>query len=108
MAQITLEVAGRRYELTVRQGQEEHFRRLGEIVHERARTVAGAMTGVNEARQLLMTALLLADEIGARAPAPAEPAAEPDFSPAIAQTVDALAERIERIVARFERQDSAG
>ena len=107
MAQITLEVAGRRYELTVRQGQEEHFQRLGEIVHDRARTVSGAMPGVNEARQLLMTALLLADEIGANVPAPTESTAPSGLSPEIAQTVDALAERIERIAARFQRQDDA-
>lgn len=102
MAQVTLDIAGRRYEMTVRDGQESHFRDLAAIVDAKVRTVSGAVGTINESRQLLMAALLLADEIGGAAPAPAAPApAEPDG--AIAGQIDSLAERLEKLAQTLEK-----
>lgn len=104
MAQVTLEIGGRRYELSVRDGQEAHFERLGGIVDEKARAVVAGMSGVNEARQLLMTALLLADELGAPGalPAPPRPSVAASSTDGVAGEINALAARIERLAARAE------
>ncbi|QJU58820.1 cell division protein ZapA [Sphingomonas sp. AP4-R1] len=119
MAQVTLDIAGRHYEMTVRDGQEAHFRKLAGIVDAKVRAVSGAMGTINEARQLLMASLLLADEMGnapapaAAAPAPPPPPPAPP-APAPARTdesmraaagqIDALAERIEKIAHMLEKQ----
>lgn len=117
MAQVTLDIAGRHYEMAVRDGQEAHFRKLASIVDAKVRAVSGAMGTINEARQLLMASLLLADEIG-NTPPPA-PAAAPETPPpppppappqtdeamlAAAGQIDALAERIEKIAHMLEKQ----
>ncbi|PZU09722.1 cell division protein ZapA [Sphingomonas sp.] len=110
MAQITLDIAGRRHELTVRDGQENHFRNLAAIVDEKVRAVSGAIGTINESRQLLMAALLLADEIGTRqaAPPPPSAAASPagEDSGAIARQIDLLADRLEKLALKLEKSVS--
>jgi cell division protein ZapA len=102
MAQVTLDIAGRRYEMTVREGQESHFQDLAAIVDAKVRAVSGAVGTINESRQLLMAALLLADEIGGAAPTPAAPApAETDG--AIAGQINSLAERLEKLAQTLEK-----
>lgn len=107
MAQVTLDIAGRRYELTVREGQEAHFRSLGAIVDTKVRAVSAAMGTINESRQLLMAALLMADEIGgepaAPPPAPAPIASQPSVDEvAVVRHIDALSDRIERLAQKLE------
>lgn len=63
MAQVEIEVGGRRYELSCRDGEEERLRMLGRLVSARAADVARAIGKPSEARELLLTALLLADEL---------------------------------------------
>ena len=72
MAQVMLQVGGRRYELACRDGEEGHLRQLGGIVDAKAGEAARAVGSGNEARQLLLAALLLADDMAERA-ARAEP-----------------------------------
>jgi cell division protein ZapA len=110
MAQVTLDIAGRHYEMTVREGQQTHFRALAAIVDAKVRAVSGAMGTINESRQLLMAALLLADEMGNPAAPPSFPApahAEPQGDDTIilaARDIDSLAERIERLAQTLEKR----
>ena len=105
MAQVTLEIGGRRYEMTVRDGQEAHFRDLAAIVDAKVRSVAGAVGTINESRQLLMASLLLADEIGAPAATPAPPTAPAESDEAIrdaARQIDRLADQLEKLAQQLE------
>jgi len=63
MADVTIEIGGRRYDVTCRDGEEEQLRRLGALVDEKAAQARAAVGGVTEVRQLLLAALLLADEV---------------------------------------------
>lgn len=100
MAQIVINVGGREYAVTCRDGEEAHLRKLGTLLDARAEEARAAVGGVNEARQLLLAGLLLADELhsggGAATPAPAQP----DLSPAL----ERLADRIEAIASALERE----
>jgi cell division protein ZapA len=98
MAQVTLSVGGRRYELACRDGEEAHLSALARVVDAKAHD-AGQVVGVtNEARQLLLAALLLADELSdLRAGAP-DPAGA-----ALAGTIEQLAERIEKLAQHLEK-----
>ena len=101
MAEVTIEVGGRRYDVACRDGEEEQLRRLGRLVDEKAVQARAAVGGVNEARQLLLAALLLADELsdlrGGRAvPLP------PDTGSALADAVEQLASRVETLAGHLE------
>jgi cell division protein ZapA len=110
MAQIEVEVAGRRYTVACRDGEEEHLRGLAALVDKRASDAAAALGSLSESRQLLFASLLLADDLNDRksgapaVPPPAQPAqaAEPD--PRIAEALERLAERIESLAERLETQ----
>jgi len=101
MAQIVITVGGREYAVTCRDGEEAHLRKLGTLLDARAEEARAAVGGVNEARQLLLAGLLLADELhsssgGVIMPPPAQP----DLSPAL----ERLADRMEAIASALERE----
>nr|WP_047168700.1 cell division protein ZapA [Sphingomonas sp. Y57] len=110
MADVDVDVAGRRYRLSCRDGEEDHLRALVHMVGAKAEELTGALGEMTEARTLLLSALLLADELndlrGAAAvarkdPEPSTVAAEPD--PAYAVAIERIAERVERLADRMER-----
>jgi len=99
MAQVTLTIGARNYDLACRDGEEDHLRALGAIVDARVADAGRAVGGGNEARQLVMAALFLADELSElRAGAPDPQRAE------IANGIDALAGRIEALAHLLEKQ----
>ena len=113
MATVELTIAGRRHDLSCRDGEEAHLRTMAGMVDAKAIDAARAMGGMSEARQMLFAALMLADELNdarlalaraAAAPPPAAPPApEPATpDPAIAALIDRLAERIERLSAAID------
>jgi len=63
VAQVTLKINDRSYEMTCDDGQEEHLHKLAGHVDERMRELAGSVGQVGEARLLIMASLLLADEL---------------------------------------------
>lgn len=63
MAQVTLMVNGRNYEVACGDGEEERIRSLSREIDARVRAMADAVGQVGEARLLLMTSLILADEM---------------------------------------------
>ena len=105
MANIDLDIAGRRYNVACRDGEEEHLRSLAAVVDRRASDAAAALGGLTEARQLLFAALLIADDLkearaGAGLPDPTPP--PPD--PAVAEALERLAERVESLADRLEAE----
>ncbi|TMJ19301.1 MAG: cell division protein ZapA [Alphaproteobacteria bacterium] len=104
MANIDVEVAGRRYNVACRDGDEDHLRSVAAEVDRRARDAAAALGGLTETRQLLYAALLIADDIrdiragrGIPDPAPLPP------DPAVAQALERLASRVESLADSLER-----
>jgi cell division protein ZapA len=103
MASIDIDVAGRSYNVSCRDGEEDHLRSLAAIVNKRAEDAAEALGGLTEARQLLFAALLIADDLkdaraGAGLPDPTPPA--PD--PAVAEALERIAGRLESLAATLE------
>ena len=97
MAEVTLEIGGRPYEVACRDGEEDHLRKLGQLVDARAQDAGRAMGAMTESRQLLVTALLLADSLNER------PANTASTQPASTMDDDAAADAIERLAERMER-----
>jgi cell division protein ZapA len=103
MANIDIEVAGRRYNVACRDGEEQHLHSVAAMVDQRARDAADALGSLTETRQLLFAALLMADDIkeiraGAGIPDPVPP--PPD--PAVAQALERLAQRMESLADSLE------
>ncbi|MBS0502657.1 MAG: cell division protein ZapA [Proteobacteria bacterium] len=106
MAEITIQVAGRAYDVACRDGEEEQLRRLARLVDSKAEQARAAVGGGGETRQLLLAALLLADELndirgGKVAPLP------PDTDSALADAVEQLAARVETLAEHLESDSSA-
>lgn len=102
MAQAVLRVGGRRYDLACRAGEEAHFERLAALVDAKAVEAERAVGGGNEARQLLLAALLLADDL-----IEARNDAAPSADPETAARLEALAARIEKLAATLEKDVAA-
>jgi cell division protein ZapA len=108
MATIDIEVAGRRYNVACRDGEEAHLHSVATMVDQRARDAAEALGSLTETRQLLFAALLMADDIkemraGAGIPEPSPP--PPD--PAVAQALERLAARMEALAESLENKGAS-
>jgi cell division protein ZapA len=100
MAEVQILVGGRPYSIVCRDGGEDHLRTIAAHVDRKAAEARAAVGDVNENRQLLFAALLLADEIaenaGGTATAPADLG--------ITRALDALADRIEGVADALEQR----
>jgi cell division protein ZapA len=63
MAQINVTVGGHSYALACRDGEEERLKSLAAHINSKAETLRGALGQVSEPRMLLMSALLVTDEL---------------------------------------------
>ena len=63
MAQVTVSVNGRDYQIACDDGDEEHVAELAAYLDERVGELTGTVGQVGEARLLLMVSLLIADEL---------------------------------------------
>lgn len=100
MANLDLDIGGRRYSVACRDGEEEHLRSVAALVDRRARDAAAALGTLGESRHLLFTALMLADDIKEAQNGNAPPPPPPDEG--VAEALEALAGRIEALVASAE------
>lgn len=105
MATVTVEINGRPYAVGCADGQEERVRILAKQFDGNVRTVAGDVGHVGDLRLFLMAALLLADELHearlalqAGAPVLAPAAAISTASEGVAEALNAVAARLEKIV----------
>ena len=108
MASIDIEVAGRRYNVACRDGEEAHLHAVAAMVDQRARDAAQALGTLTESRQLLFAALLMADDIkemrmgaGIKEPPPPPP------DPAVAQALERLATRMEALADGLENKGAS-
>ena len=104
MAQVSITIRGRQYQIACDDGQEAHLARLGRYLDERAAQLVAATGSISEPLLLVMVALVVADEL-------ADTAAEVDAAtataaartePAVAEAITALAARVEVVAARLE------
>ncbi|MGB4056586.1 MAG: cell division protein ZapA [Alphaproteobacteria bacterium] len=111
MAQINLTINGRNYGIACDDGQEKRVRDLGYYVDQRMKEIARAGAATNDAHLLVLTALVLADEIYELREENTElghelrskPAANPDDEEAMARAIGHLAERIDLVAGRIAK-----
>ena len=108
MASIDIEVAGRRYNVACRDGEEAHLHSVAAMVDQRARDANAALGSLTETRQLLFAALLMADDIkemrngaGIKEPPPPPP------DPTVAQALERLATRMEALAESLENKGAS-
>ncbi len=106
MAQVSIRINGRSYDIACDDGQEERIHSLANYVDERVKEISGAVGQIGEQRLLVMTSLLIADELGdaheqLRAPKPEQSTVAEPGSLSAAES-DALAENIENMAGRIE------
>ncbi len=105
MGQVIVEIGGRTYPLSCRDGDESHLTALADDIAEKADGLARSLGPMSEVRLLLMSALMVADELhesrnGKSASwSPGQPAAV-DVVPN--QRLVALLVRAERLLEQFE------
>ena len=103
MATVTVDVNGRPYAVGCADGQEDRVRLLARQFDNHVRQVAGDVGHVGDLRLFLMAALILADELHeARLQLQAGPQAAvadpvPDPGAGVAEALNAVAARIEKI-----------
>ncbi|KXJ57128.1 MAG: hypothetical protein AXW12_06935 [Thalassospira sp. Nap_22] len=110
MAQVSIRINGRSYDIACDDGQEERIHALASYVDERVKEISDAVGQIGEQRLLVMTSLLIADELSmaqeklnsGQSPAVAEvgslSAAEGD---ALAENIESMAERVEVLADRL-------
>lgn len=103
MAQVTLSVGGYNYQVACRDGEETHLHRLGEIVDAKAMEARSAVGNASEVRQLLLSALLFADEALEAGRGTAPSSASPSVPDDVTAALETLASRVELIATRLEK-----
>lgn len=112
MAQVSVSVNGRRYEISCDDGQEAHVFRLAEEIDRRVGQLVASVGQVGDARLLLLASLLLADETeemrseltrlrAGAAPGGGAESEAADAAGALSEELRGLAERIESMAERL-------
>jgi cell division protein ZapA len=104
MAETTLVIAGRHYQIRCRDGEEAHLANLATLIEDKARVAQQSTPGLTEVRTLLFAALFLADELGdlrQEAAGRQEQLKLGDEDEPGAQAIEALAARIEKLSDRL-------
>ena len=111
MAEITLTINGRNFGIACDDGQEQRVMELGHYVDSRLKDIARAGAASNESHLLVLTALMLADEIFDLRDSVSELGGQAQDSQVmqqdelvIAQAIDHLADRIETIASRIQQK----
>ena len=114
MAQVTVTINNRGYQIACDDGQEQHLVKLAGYVDKRVGELTAAMGQIGDMRLLVMASLLIADELAdaRKASEQAQRSLEdekrkkaslsPEAEAALADGFEALAQRIEEIAARLE------
>ena len=106
MAQVTITINGRNYPIACNAGEEGRIGALARYVDGKVKGFAREFGAVGEARLLLLTALILADELAEARETQNGHAAAGNGAAAIGDSlaggIDHLAQRIEAIATRLE------
>ena len=110
MAQVSVTINGRRYQIACEDGQEAHLARLGAYVDKRIGELVASVGQVGDAQLLVMASLLIADELSdAYAEAEALRAADEgaatrlEAEESLGAAIDTLAGRIETVAERLKQ-----
>lgn len=109
MAQVNVAIHGKVYGIACDDGQERRVQELAGYVDMRLREIAGAGAATNESHLLVLTALVLADEIfdtkaNMAAPAYAEDDRfSEDDERVIVDAINHLAARIDSVAERLQK-----
>lgn len=109
MAQVSITINGRNYQVACDDGQEAQIKRLGDYVEKRLKELVAAVGQVGDSRLLVMVALLLADELSdlyketEGLKGKGNGAANPRLEEELGSSIESLAERIEKIAASLEQ-----
>ena len=109
MAEITLRIHGRNYDITCDDGQQPHLEDLARYLDARVEQLSQSVGQVDEARLLVMVALLVADELhnalqevdGLKALIEERQERSGRTEAATAAAIEACAQRIEDVAARL-------
>jgi cell division protein ZapA len=110
VAQVGVAINGRTYQIACDDGQEEHLKQLAAYVDKRVAELIAAVGQVGDMRLLVMTALILADELSEMADDVGKMRAQNDGKSAearmsetvLASSLDTLARKLESIAERLE------
>jgi cell division protein ZapA len=112
MPQVDVHINGRRYQIACDEGQEEHLAQLAVYVDKRVQELVGAVGQVGDARLLVMTSLLVADELAeaystiednAEAANGASNEAASQREESLASMLESMATRLEAIASGFQQ-----
>lgn len=104
MATVTVEVNGRSYPVGCADGQEARVTQLAQDFNSRVGQVAEQVGQVGDLKLFLMGALMLADELSEARRGrvtPAAPVAEPANNDGVAEALNAVASRLEKLAQSF-------
>ena len=100
MAQVSIIINGRKYQIACDDGQEAHLTRLGAYVDKRISELVAAIGQVGDSRLLVMSSLLVADELSDAYADLDELRSNGENTGA--EDGNALSERIEKLTLRIE------
>ncbi|MFQ5939325.1 MAG: cell division protein ZapA [Alphaproteobacteria bacterium] len=107
MGQAAVTINGHSYQITCDDGQEAHLRELAQYIDKRVAELVAAMGQVGDMRLMVMTSLLIADELWDARAKLSDPRAgngkDAKAAKALDADIESLAQRIEDIAARLER-----
>ena len=101
MAQVSVTINGRNYQIACDDGQEAHLTRLGNYVDKRISELVASVGQVGDARLLVMASLLVADELS-DAYSELDVLRGPGGGGARGEGGEPLAPRIEKLALRIE------
>jgi cell division protein ZapA len=104
MGQVVVEIGGRGYTLSCRDGDESHLTELASGIAKKADDLTQSLGPMSEARLLLMAALMVADELhelrGGKLPANMHQRG--DLDPETTDRLTALLARTERLAGNLD------
>lgn len=109
MAQVSVTINGRKYQIACEDGQEAHLARLAAYVDRRINELVASVGQIGDSQLLVMASLLIADELS-DAYAEVETlragdrlaSARVDAEETLGAAIDSLAARIEDVAARMK------
>ncbi|MGB0719524.1 MAG: cell division protein ZapA [Bdellovibrionales bacterium] len=107
MGEVNINISGRNYGISCQDGQEQRVHDLGQYVDARVKDIAKAGAAANETHLLVLTSLMLADEVfdlrqNAHTQAPPEAPQSAANEDEVAGAINQLADRIDQIARRIQ------
>lgn len=113
MSQLDIQINGRTYNIACDDGQEEHLKKLATFFGDRVEELAGTLGQIGDARLMLMTGLMIADEMSdayaeidelkAELAALKKANADTSVEEKSAEVIGSMAARIEAIAIKLEQ-----